>query len=208
MIGVHGDDKGLVLPATVAPTQVVIIPVIVGKRGDEILAAVKELEAELKAAGIRVKTDARDMRPGAKYYHWELHGVPLRVELGPRDLDNKQLVCVNRLGLKTVVPREDAVNSVKRLLDEAHDQILERAQMHLASHLMTATTPEECNEKLDGNVVVVHWCGCRECADRLEELTNSSLLGTEVRSQYVKNDDGPCIICGKPGKAALVGRSY
>ena len=208
VIGVHGDDKGLVLPATVAPTQVVIIPVIVGKRGDEILAAVKVLESELKAAGLRVKTDARDMRPGAKYYHWELHGVPLRVELGPRDLDNHQLVCVNRLGVKTTVPRENAAESVKKLLDEAHDQILARAESHLENHLMTAATPEECNEKLDGNVVVVHWCGCRDCADKLEELTNASLLGTEVRSRYVVNDDGPCVICGKPGKAALVGRSY
>ena len=97
------------------------------------------------------------MRPGAKYYHWELHGVPLRVELGPRDLDNNQLVCVNRLGVKTVIPRENAAESVKKLLDEAHDQILERAENHPESHLMTAVTPEECNEKLDGNVVVVPW---------------------------------------------------
>lgn len=208
VIGVHGDDKGLVLPATIAPTQVVIIPIIVGKRRDEILAAVKELESDLKVAGLRVKTDDRDMRPGAKYYHWELHGVPLRIELGPRDLDNKQLVCVNRLGVKTTISREGAVESVKKLLDEAHDQILAKAEEHLKTHLMTAHTPEECNEKLDGNVVVVHWCGDRECADRLEELTNSTLLGTEVRSVYVENDEGKCIICGRDGKSALVGRSY
>ncbi|MDR3102595.1 MAG: proline--tRNA ligase [Methanocalculaceae archaeon] len=208
IIGVHGDDKGLVLPATVAPTQVAIIPVIVGKRGDEILAAGEELESELKQSGLRVKMDTRDMRPGAKYYHWELHGVPLRVELGPRDLDSRQLVCVNRLGAKTIISRENAAESVKKLLGEVHDQILARAESHLESRLMTATTSEECCRKLDGNVMAVHWCGCRECADKLEELTNASLLGTEIRSRYVIDDEGPCIICSKLGRAALVGRSY
>ncbi|MDR0439306.1 MAG: proline--tRNA ligase [Methanocalculaceae archaeon] len=208
IIGVHGDDKGLVLPVTVAPTQVVITPIIINKRADEIFAAVKTLEKELKATGLRVKTDTRDMRPGAKYYHWELHGVPLRVEIGPRDLDNNQFVCVNRLGIKTVVPRENVVESVKMLLDDVNDQILERAEKHLKNHLMTATTPEECNERLNGNVVVVHWCGYRDCAEKLEKLTNSTILGTEIRNKYVINGENPCIICGKMGKTALVGRSY
>jgi len=208
VIGVHGDDKGLVLPATIAPTQVVIIPIIVGKRGEEILAAAEILEQELKSAGLRVKTDKRDLRPGAKYYHWELHGVPLRVEIGPRDLDNKQLVCCNRLGVKTTIAREGAALSVKKLLDEAHDQILAKAENYLESHFKTANTIEECNEKLDGNVVTVHWCGDKECADKIEELTDSALLGTEIRSKYVTNDEGTCIICGKKGKTALFGRSY
>ena len=142
VIAVHGDDKGLVLPATVAPTQVVIIPIIVGKRGDEILAEADKLEKELKSAGLRVKVDKRDMRPGAKYYHWELHGVPLRVEIGPRDIDNKQLVCCNRLGEKTTIAREGAVESVKKLLEEAHDHILAKAEDHLEHHLMHAETVE------------------------------------------------------------------
>jgi prolyl-tRNA synthetase len=208
IIGVHGDDRGLVLPVTIAPTQVVITPIIVNRRADEIFVATNALEEELKAAGLRVKTDTRDMRPGAKYYHWELHGVPLRVELGPRDLDNNQLVCVNRLGVRTVVPYKNAVESVKMLLDDVHDQILIRAEKHLKSHLMIATTIEECKRQLDGNVVVVHWCGCHDCADKLKELTNSAILGTEIRSKYVINGKSPCIICGKMGKTALVGRSY
>lgn len=208
IIAVHGDDKGLVLPATVAPTQVVIIPIIVGKRGDEILAATDALESELKAAGLRVKTDKRDMRPGAKYYHWELHGVPLRVEVGPRDLDNKQLTCVNRLGVKTTVPRENAAASINRLLVEAHDQILDKAEHELESHIKHAETVDEANAVLEGNVVSVHWCGDRECADKLEELTSSTLLGTDVRSKYVVDDEGKCIICGKPARPAIIGRSY
>ncbi len=208
VIAVHGDEKGLVLPATVAPTQVVIIPIIVGKRADEILAAAAELEAELKAAGLRVKTDKRDMRPGAKYYHWELHGVPLRVEIGPRDLDNKQLVCANRLGVKTTIAREGAVESINQLLVEAHDQILAKAENQLEAQVKHAETIEEVNEVLEGNVVTVHWCGDRECADKIEELTSSTLLGHEIRSKYVDNAEGRCIICGKPAKPALIGRSY
>ncbi len=208
VICVHGDDKGLVLPAMVAPTQVVIIPIIVGKCGQEILDACKKLEDELKAAGIRVKTDARDIRPGAKYYHWELHGVPLRVELGPRDLDANQLVCVSRLGTKTIIPCDNAAETVKKLLQDAHDQILAKAEDHLKNHIRIAETVNEANRNLEGNVVAVHWCGDKECADRLEELTNSALLGTDVRNQYLTNNSGKCIICGKPGHTAIIGHSY
>ena len=208
VIAVHGDDKGLVLPATIAPTQVIIIPIIIGKRGDEILTEAEKLEKELKATGLRVKIDRRDMRPGAKYYHWEIHGVPLRVEIGPRDIDNKQLVCCNRLGEKNTITREGSAESIKKLLDEVHHHILSKAEDHLKHHLMHAKTVEECNEKLVGNVVVVHWCGDKECADKLKELTDSSLLGTEVRSKYITNEEGKCIICGKLGKSSLVGRTY
>ncbi|HJK00948.1 MAG TPA: proline--tRNA ligase [Methanocorpusculum sp.] len=208
IIGVHGDDKGLVLPATVAPTQVIIIPIIIDKRNDEIIAAVKTLEYELDTAGLRVKTDIRDIRPGAKYYHWELRGVPLRIELGPRDLDNQQLICVNRLGIKTVISRKNAAESVKKLLNEFNYQIQIQAEKHLEEHTVIAATPDECKEKLDGNVVVVHWCGSRDCAEKLEKLTDSRILGTKVRNKYVTKDEGSCIICGMKGKSALIGRSY
>ncbi|HJJ55838.1 MAG TPA: proline--tRNA ligase [Methanocorpusculum sp.] len=208
IIAIHGDDKGLVLPSRVAPVQVIIVPIIVGNRSDEILNAVDKLESILKSANIRVKSDKRDLRPGAKYYHWELHGVPLRIEVGPRDLDNNQYVCVNRLGTKTVISQEDVVSSVNKLLNDVNNQIYTHADQYFTDHIMRASTVSECNEKLDGNVVVVHWCGCKECADKLEDQTLSSLLGTELRNDHICNDDGPCIICGKPGKSALVGRSY
>ena len=94
------------------------------------------------------------------------------------------------------------------MLSRSHDQILEKAENHLEAHLKHAETVEQANEVLEGNVVAVHWCGDRECADKLEELTNSSLLGTEIRSKYVADDEGRCIICGKPAKPALIGRSY
>ena len=87
MISIHGDDKGLVLPPEVAPVQVVIVPIIMKKNAETVIAAAKELEKEIKAAGLRVKIDARELRPGAKYYHWEMRGVPLRIEIGQRDID-------------------------------------------------------------------------------------------------------------------------
>jgi prolyl-tRNA synthetase len=97
---------------------------------------------------------------------------------------------------------------VRKLLTEVHDRILEKAEESLKTHLVTAATPDECREKLEGNVVAVHWCGSRECADRLEELTGAGFLGTGVRSRYIPDDEGACVICGQKGRTALIGKSY
>ena len=132
------------------------------------------------------------MRPGAKYYHWELHGIPLRVELGPRDLDSNQLVCANRLGVKTTIPRENAAESVKRLLDN-----LAKAENHLSSHLKTVAS-RRVYQMLEENIVVVHWCGEKACADsRGAYQLFPSWNGLSAVNPF---DDEPCIVCGKPGK--------
>ena len=101
LISLHGDDKGLILPPAAAPVQAVIVPITIGKRHDDVLAAAEKLQKDLAAAGIRAKIDTRDLRPGAKYYWWELRGVPLRLELGPRDLDGGKVMAVKRTGEKT-----------------------------------------------------------------------------------------------------------
>jgi prolyl-tRNA synthetase len=209
LISMHGDDKGLILPPAVAPVQAVIVPITIGKRHDDVLAAAQKLEAGLRAAGFRVKLDTRDMRPGAKYYWWELRGVPLRLELGPRDLDCGKVMAVKRTGGKSQIELATVYDGVTRVLAEMTETIRARAEEHTRSHLCSVESMDALNTALNnGKVAVVHWCRERGCGDVIEEKANSSILGTDVRSPYVAATDGKCIICGKPGKATLVGRTY
>jgi prolyl-tRNA synthetase len=209
LISVHGDDKGLILPPAVATLQAVIVPITIGKRHDDVMAAAEKLKTDLEAAGFRVNLDTRDMRPGAKYYWWELRGVPLRLELGPRDLDAGKAMAVKRGGGKTTISLATAADDVTRVLDGITNEIQTKAEDHMKSHLCTVDSMDALNAALnEGKVAVVHWCRERGCGDAIEGKANSSLLGTEVRSDYVKATDGPCIVCKKPGKATLVGRTY
>src|SRR5665647_3306775 len=209
LISIHGDDRGLILPPAVATVQAVIVPITIGKRHDDVMAAAKKLCTDLTAAGFRVKLDSRDMRPGAKYYWWELRGVPLRLELGPRDLDAGKVMAVTRTGQKLSIELVSIVDGITTVFREITDAIRERAEKHTESHLCSVTSLADLTTTLDsGNVAVVTWCQQRECGDAIETKTNASILGTDVRSCYVPASDGPCIECGKPGKATLVGRAY
>ena len=209
LIGVHGDDKGLILPPQVATIQVVIVPITIGKRHDDVLASAMMLEEELKAAGFRTKMDTRDIRPGAKYYWWELRGVPLRLELGPRDIDAGKVMAATRLGAKVSLGRATIVDGVKGVLAGISEAMHSKAEDGMKCRLCTAGSIDACNVSLnEGRVAVVPWCGDRTCGDAIEEKTNASVLGTDVRSAYIPSTGGPCIICKKPGKATLVGRAY
>ena len=209
LISMHGDDKGLILPPVAAPVQAVIVPITIGKRHEDVMAAAQKLQQALTAAGIRVRLDTRDIRPGAKYYWWELRGVPLRLELGPRDLDAGKVMAVKRTGEKTAIDLATAMEGVIRVLGEITDAIRTTAEEHTRNHLCAVASMDALNGALnDGNVAVVHWCQDRICGDAIEEKTSASVLGTDVRSPYVKVSDGACVVCGKPGKATLVGRTY
>ena len=206
VISVHGDDTGLVLPPSVAPVQVAIIPIIIGKRRDEVLAAAEALQNELKALGIRVELDLRDMRPGAKYYHWELHGVPLRLEIGPRDIDAGTIVAVDRFKQKQQIR---SAGDVPGLLDQIQADIAGRAEASMEGKISICRTIAEIRSAVECGVAVGSWCKERECADQIEAETEASLLGTELRGPHAEKVNGSsCVICGKEGKAALIGRSY
>jgi prolyl-tRNA synthetase len=209
LISMHGDDKGLILPPIAAPVQVVIVPITIGKRHEDVMTAAQKLKTDLTSAGFRVKLDTRDIRPGAKYYWWELRGVPLRLELGPRDLDAGKVMAVKRTGEKTSIDLATAPDGVTQALGEITDTIRAKAEEHTKSHLCTAPTMDVLNVALnEGKVAVVHWCQNQACGDVIEEKTNASVLGTDVRSPHVNTSDGACVVCGKPGKATLVGRTY
>lgn len=209
LISIHGDDKGLILPPAVATLQAVIVPITIGKRHADVMAAAQKLKTDLTAAGFRVKLDTRDMRPGAKYYWWELRGVPLRLELGPRDLDAGKVMAVKRTGEKTSIDLASVKAGITHVFDEITDTIRARAEENMKSRLCAVGSLDNLNTTLDeGKVAVIHWCQQKGCGDAVETQTNASILGTEVRSPYVPASDGKCVVCGKPGKPTLVGRAY
>jgi prolyl-tRNA synthetase len=208
IISVHGDDKGLVLPPEVAPIQVVIVPIIIGKRRDEVLSTATALEEELRGAGFTVRLDDRDMRPGAKYYHWEMRGVPLRIEIGPRDIDANTIVAVTRDGQKIKLDRRGAVEGVFSILAEFRERIWQTARQAMADRITVAATLEETAEAVKNGVAVVHWCGSQECAEKIETAVDASILGSDIRSDQITVSDGPCVACGGRGTSTLVARTY
>ncbi|MHC1626538.1 MAG: proline--tRNA ligase [Methanoculleaceae archaeon] len=208
VIGIHGDDRGLVLPPAVAPVQVVIVPIIITGRGGEVREAAEEIRNMLEGCGIRVKVDDREIRPGAKYYHWEMRGVPLRLEIGPRDLDRGEVVAVTRYGKKTAVPIDGCPDAIPRLLDEFTVEVRERAVTSVGARIRRADTLEEAAEIVQNGCAIVPWCGSTSCAEIIEKETGASLLGTDIRSDFVDLRPGRCVVCKVEGVPALLGRSY
>jgi prolyl-tRNA synthetase len=192
VVAAHGDDKGLVLPPEIATNQVVIVPVLAKGETETIAKAAQELEAELKAAGVRAHLDERDVRPGAKYYDWELKGVPLRLELGKRDIESHKVTFVRRdTGMKTLEERKAVVDSVKRVLSHIANDMLSRAQKEMAENIVTVSSLDKLPEKM----IRTGWCGGEECGHEIEAGSDRNILGTPIVDEHFS---GKCVICGKP----------
>jgi len=206
MVMMHGDDKGLIIPPKVAPTQVVIVPVVYKGKVDPTSEA-KRMAEEIAKAGIRVVVDDRqDKTPGYKYNEWEMKGVPLRVEVGPRDLENGTAVLARRdTGEKKQVKRADLVGEVNATLKDVQEQLYERAKKKLER----MTLPVADMAALKGVVTnrkgfaVANWCGARECEDKVYEETGATIRCIE------ETQGGNCIVCGRPAKyRAYISRAY
>jgi hypothetical protein len=136
IIGVHGDEKGIVLPPAIAPHQAVVVPIFKKDDMEEVVTAAKALAEELDEAGIRVHMDDRDLRPGEKFYHWERRGVPLRLELGPRDIKHGQVMVAARdTGEKSQVRREEILETVETMMADMQWRMLDRAEKELRSRI-------------------------------------------------------------------------
>lgn len=176
MVMVHADNQGLVLPPRVAYSQVVIVPCgLTVSSTDEERKAVndgcKELEKELKACDIRVEGDYRDnYSPGWKYNHWELKGVPIRIELGPKDLKSQQFVAVRRdTGEKLTIKRGDASKDIQQLLNNIHDNMLAKATKDLNDHLKVTKQWNEFTSFLDNkNIIMAPFCGEIPCEEKIK----------------------------------------
>ena len=170
IIMVHGDNSGLVLPPRIAPVQAVIIPIQQRKEG--VLENARKLETQLKAAGIRVKTDVTDKSPGFKFAEQEMRGIPVRIECGPKDMEANQAVVVRRdTREKITVSLDNLAESVQQILDTMQKDMLERARTHREAHTYEATDYESFQKTVEEKpgFVKAMWCGCRECEDKIKE---------------------------------------
>ena len=195
LIMAHGDQRGLVLPPVVAPVQAIIVPIAAKKEG--VLEAVAALKERLVNADIRVDSDLTDNSPGWKFNEWEMKGVPLRIELGPRDIEAGKMVLVRRdTHEKIEAELADAERVVKELLAEIQRNLFERAKENKETRVVTAKDMNEILAGVEGgNFVKAGWCGCRECEDAVKEKTAAS-----ARVIAEGETAETCAVCGKKAK--------
>jgi prolyl-tRNA synthetase len=206
---VHGDDRGLVLPPKVAPLQVVMIPIGPPKTREAVIAKTDELFAELKRAGIRLKVDAREQSPGWKFNEYEMRGVPIRIELGPRDMEKGQVVLVSRVsGEKRIVEQDRLVEEVRNLLDEIHNQMFDNAKAFMDSHFYTVDTLDEMKSHMEQQrgFTLAGWCGSDACEHQVKEETGATSRNIPFSPSVKKS---VCLVCGSPSVHMVVfGRAH
>jgi prolyl-tRNA synthetase len=200
LIMAHGDDQGLRLPPSIAPHQVVIVPIY---RSDEerelVVGEAGKIERELHRRRVRVHVDVRDQhRPGYKFNEWELKGVPVRVELGPRDIAAGQATLFRRdLATKDAVPLSDVGAVVRELLADVQRGLFEDARRFRDEHTYTPATWDEMRDLLSAasGFVVAGWCGDEACEARVKEETKATIRCLPLRRERT---DGDCLVCGRP----------
>jgi len=194
LIGVHGDNKGLVLPPEVAPTQVVIIPIIFKGKEKSVVDACNALHNKLKDKNMRSHVDTREITPGNKYYDWELKGVPLRIEIGPKDLEKKEIVMVRRdTGKKISVSQLGAEKTIKDELDKITSILFNNAKKLLDENMHRVLTVDEAKNKK--GIIELPWCNNEDCALEIENILEGNTLGEPIEDVKCKHS---CPMCGKP----------
>ncbi|MEA4941776.1 MAG: proline--tRNA ligase [Oscillibacter sp.] len=201
IIMTHGDDHGLVLPPRVAPIQVAVIPVAMHKEG--VLDAAEALRRGLADAGLRVKLDDSDNSPGWKFAEYEMKGVPLRVEIGPKDIEKGQCVAARRdTGEKISLPLEGLETAVKNLLDEIHDNMYAMALKNREDNTFDIKSPAEAKAIAEGKGGFLRskWCGSLECEMAMKEQAGVS---SRCMPLTQSGTEGVCPVCGKPCKTDI-----
>ena len=196
IIMTHGDERGLRLPPVIAPIQVVIVPVAAHKPG--VTEACEKLTAELKAQGLRVKLDDRDsVSPGYKFNDWEMKGVPVRLEIGPRDLENGVVMACRRDTLeKFTIPMAELQEGLPVLLQEIQQTLFNQAKAFRDERTTVVHTMEELGEAVQTGFAKTMWCGDRACEDAIKEKFNASSRNMPFDQEGEKCGD-TCVCCGK-----------
>jgi len=196
LIGVHGDNKGLVMPPEVAPIQVIIIPIIFKGKEKIVLDACNKLHKKLKEENIRTHVDDREITPGNKFYDWELKGVPLRIEIGPRDIENKQIVIAQRnSGQKRSITQDDSVQTIKKELETIADTLFKDAKKLLDENMHRVKTIDEAKERK--GIIEIPWCGKEDCAMEVENILDGNTLGEPIDDVTCNSS---CPVCGGAAK--------
>jgi prolyl-tRNA synthetase len=196
VIMTHGDDSGLVLPPNIAPHQVVIVPIPRGNWKETVLPKAQQIRDELTAKGLRVKLDdSEENSPGWKFAEWELRGVPLRLEIGPKDLEKAQVFSARRdTREKAAIPLADLATRVPEILEEIQQNLLARALTFREEHTSEATTWDEFTAAMEGRpgFVIAPWCGSAECEASIKTETQATLRNIPLGSPRI---DGHCVKC-------------
>lgn len=206
VIMVHGDDNGLVLPPKIAPIQLVIVPVAQHKEG--VLDKAEELKNRLKGL-VRLKLDSSDKTPGWKFAEYEMKGVPVRLEIGPKDIENNQCVLARRdTGEKIIVSLDAVEEVVVKLLETIQKDMLERARGNRDNKTYTVTSLEEFASTVENKpgFVKAMWCGERQCEDIIKEMTGATSRCIPFEQEQITDT---CVCCGKPAKHMVYwGKAY
>jgi prolyl-tRNA synthetase len=202
VIMTHGDERGLMLPPKIAPYQVVIVPIPRGNWRETVLPHAQAMRDALVAAGVRVMLDDRDAyTPGWKFSEWELRGVPLRLEIGPKDIEKKQVMSVRRdTREKIPVAVDGAAAAVSGLLDEIQRNMLERARVYRDEHTSSTASWDEFTQILEGRpgFVVSPWCGDEACEAEIKTATQATIRNLPLDATP---SGAPCVKCGRPSMA-------
>jgi prolyl-tRNA synthetase len=212
IIMTHGDDQGLILPPRLAPTQVIIIPIYKSDIDTApVMAVVNRVSAELKAAGIRVKVDDRnEVTPGFKFNDWEMRGVPLRIEIGPKDIEKGTVALARRdrpgKEGKTFISQSGLAIVVSDLLTEIQSSLLARATTFRDDHIKSPNNYAELTEIVQNGWAFSYWCESAECEAKVKEDTKAT---TRCMPLNQERSDGQCIVCGKLAtRKVYFARSY
>ncbi len=207
IIMVHGDDNGLVLPPMVAPTQAVIIPIMQKKEG--VLEKAESLKERLLDVGIRVRVDDSNKSPGWKFSEYEMKGVPVRIEIGPKDIQNNQAVVVRRDSREKIfVNLDELETTVSQILKDVQKDLLEKARAHKEAHTYSATNLDEMSAILQENpgFVKAMWCGDEECENQVKEVAGASSRCIPFEQEHISDE---CVCCHKPAEKMVVwGKAY
>ncbi|HHX87442.1 MAG TPA: proline--tRNA ligase [Firmicutes bacterium] len=210
LIMVHGDDRGLIIPPKVAPVQAVVVPIISKKLRTEVLAAVRQIAGDLSRQGVRIHLDDREeYSPGWKYNQWEMKGVPVRLELGPRDLEKQQVILVCRHdGYREAISIADLPDKLPVLLESIQDALYDRALAFLQRNTHRCFDYREFAETIEKErgLFLSPWCGNQECEVTIKNDTKATIRCIPFQASPV---EGECLVCGRPAAHQVyLGRSY
>ena len=191
VVGMHGDDNGLIMPPAIAPHQVVICPMIRKNSEVDTIAKSEEVASVLRESGLRVKVDSRDIHAGQKYFDWEIKGVPLRLDIGPRDIENNTAFAARRTGGKEPLPLDSIAEECKRVLNEISDELRTRAKAHSENVVIPLT---DLGNVDDGKIYEIAFDGTDAHAETIERTTGLSFLGDST-TPY--DEEQPCLMSGK-----------
>jgi prolyl-tRNA synthetase len=211
LIMAHGDDNGIVIPPRLATIQVVVIPIF--RKPEErqrVMQAVDNFTAQFKTAGIGFKIDDRDQHsPGWKFNEWEKRGIPMRIEVGPKDLEKNQVMLARRDNREKIPVSQDGLaQTVRQMLETIQSSMFERAREFREAHSHRIDDYSKFNEILDreGGFLWSHWCGSGECEEKVKDETKATIRNIPRDSQA---EAGKCIKCGAPSECRVIfARAY